>query len=422
MCKWRSAVRGNTPPTILARASAADRTHLPQRSSKSRELPKKSRTTLLKLIRPPHLSLSLTRCPAVEWTTYSLPIHRLRIGSPHSMNYRAKWDSVISARRRRLGTRDCMVPGDSHGCLLLGVKQTSRLRCGMSASDPKRTSWIHHIGRFCGGVGGPIQPGNQPVADRGAEPFDRGFVEDQPYGGFRQLFAIAQEHAALTQEPYRTNRNRALVGVRQEAADEIGGKSQEWCRLFSDQAAKYRSRLHAFPIQDTHMAGVFVAPQQGLQLSANKLRHRFLPRHPFEFFGIGELVFGQAAKGLAQHFAIEAVLALEMVVDRRLVDFGLGDNGADAGAIVAALGEQPLRGPHDLLARELGGSRHPRCYPHFQTRVNYSLRRTPPFSRSRFAIRPCLQSSDARLVKASSFRARLGAPSPSADRPDPIGS
>src|SRR5215831_12285781 len=78
--------------------------------------------------------------------------------------------------------------------------------------------------------------------------------------------------------------------------------------------------------------------------------------------------------------------------------------------------------PHDLLARELGGSRHPRCYPHFQTRVNYSLRRTPPFSRSRSAIRPCLQSSDARLVKASSFRPRLGAPSPSADRPDPIGS
>ncbi len=132
----------------------------------------------------------------------------------------------------------------------------------------------HFAGR---GVGGPIQPGNQPVADRGAEPFDRGFVEDQPYGGFRQLFAIAQEHAALAEEPYRTNRNRALVGVRQGAADEIGGKSQEWCGLLSDQATKYRGRLHGFPIQDTHMAAVFVAPQQRLQLSANKLRQRFLP-------------------------------------------------------------------------------------------------------------------------------------------------
>ena len=33
--------------------------------------------------------------------------------------------------------------------------------------------------------------------------------------------------------------------------------------------------------------------------------------------------------------------------------------------LLAARGEQPLRRPHDLLARELGGSRHPRCYPHF---------------------------------------------------------
>jgi hypothetical protein len=124
-----------------------------------------------------------------------------------------------------------------------------------------------------------------------------------------------QEHAALAEQPDRTNPNRALVGVRQEAADQIGGKSQEWCGLFSDQAAKYRGRLHGFPIQDTHMAAVFVAPHQRLQLSANKLRQRFLPRHRFEFFGMDELVFGQAAKGLAQHFAIEPVLALEMVVD-----------------------------------------------------------------------------------------------------------
>jgi hypothetical protein len=69
------------------------------------------------------------------------------------------------------------------------------------------------------------------VADSVAEPFDRGFVEDQPYGGFRQLFAIAQEHAALAEEPYRTNRNRALVGIRQEAANEIGGKSQKLSSL-----------------------------------------------------------------------------------------------------------------------------------------------------------------------------------------------
>ena len=56
------------------------------------------------------------------------------------------------------------------------------------------------------------------MADRSAEPFDRGLVEDEPHRGFRQLFAIAQEHAALAEEPDRSNRNCALVGVRQEAA------------------------------------------------------------------------------------------------------------------------------------------------------------------------------------------------------------
>ena len=34
--------------------------------------------------------------------------------------------------------------------------------------------------------------------------------------------------------------------------------------------------------------------------------------------------------------------------------------------LLAARGEQPRRRPHDLLARELGGSRHPRCYPIFK--------------------------------------------------------
>src|SRR3974390_3445276 len=71
-----------------------------------------------------------------------------------------------------------------------------------------------------------------------------------------------------------------------------------------------------------------------------------------------ELVFGQSAKRDAQHFAIEPVLAVEMVVDRRLIHLSLGDNGADAGAVVAALGEQPLRRPHDALARDFGWSRH----------------------------------------------------------------
>ena len=41
-----------------------------------------------------------------------------------------------------------------------------------------------------------------------------------------------------------------------------------------------------------------------------------------------------------------------------------------------------------------------------RSRLNSSLRRTPAFSPSRFAIRACSRSSGARLVKAASFRAR----------------
>ena len=60
---------------------------------------KRSRTTPLRPILPPHLSLSLTRCLAVGWTIYSPPIHRLRIGSLRSRNYRVKWVSGVSVRQ-----------------------------------------------------------------------------------------------------------------------------------------------------------------------------------------------------------------------------------------------------------------------------------------------------------------------------------
>src|SRR5271157_1829737 len=58
-----------------------------------------------------------------------------------------------------------------------------------------------------------------------------------------------------------------------------------------------------------------------------------------------------------------------------------------------------------------------------RSKLNSSLRRTPAFSPSRFAIRACSRSSGARLAKAASFRARPGALSLWTHRPvDPIGS
>ena len=55
-----------------------------------------------------------------------------------------------------------------------------------------------------------------------------------------------------------------------------------------------------------------------------------------------KLMLGQAAERRAQHLAIEPFLALEMIVDRGLIDPRPRDNGADAGAVIAALGKQPL--------------------------------------------------------------------------------
>src|SRR5215471_13705736 len=68
--------------------------------------------TLLKPIPPQHLSSSSTRCPAVGWTTYSPPIHRPRIGSPRSKNYRVKWASAVSQERQTLEIRGRTAPGD----------------------------------------------------------------------------------------------------------------------------------------------------------------------------------------------------------------------------------------------------------------------------------------------------------------------
>ena len=83
---------------------------------------------------------------------------------------------------------------------------------------------------------------------------------------------------------------------------------------------------------------------------------------------MGELLLGEGAKSRPQDFAVEAVLAPEVVVDSGLVHPCLGDNGADAGFLIAAIGKQPLGGFEDTFAGDVGRSRHfPRAS--FQTIV-----------------------------------------------------
>ena len=83
-----------------------------------------------------------------------------------------------------------------------------------------------------------------------------------------------------------------------------------------------------------------------------------LARRITDDVGMLELLLGQRPERLVQHGAIKPVLALEVVIDGGLVDAGLGDDGADAGTIIAALGEQALGGLHDPLAGDFGRSRH----------------------------------------------------------------
>src|SRR6476469_5255292 len=62
-----------------------------------------------------------------------------------------------------------------------------------------------------------------------------------------------------------------------------------------------------------------------------------------------------------EHFEVEPLLALEMVIDRRLIDARLGDDRPNAGAVIAPLREEGDRGLHDVLARIFGWAGH--LYP-----------------------------------------------------------
>ena len=83
---------------------------------------------------------------------------------------------------------------------------------------------------------------------------------------------------------------------------------------------------------------------------------------------MGELVLGQRPDGGAQHLAVKPVLAGEMVIDGRLVDPRLGDDGANAGRVIAALGEQTLGRFEDALTGDFGRPGH--CRPFSNLRLN----------------------------------------------------
>src|SRR6516165_4905786 len=141
-----------------------------------------------------------------------------------------------------------------------------------SARPGKRNFWgIHSLASGSISLWRP-QSRHHPATDHLAEPVHRVLVKREPYRRLRQLLAIAQEDAALPEQPDRGNRDRALVGIGQKTAHQISGKSEKRCGLLGHEVAEYRCRLHGFPIENAHVAAVLVAPQQRLQLTANELR------------------------------------------------------------------------------------------------------------------------------------------------------
>ena len=70
---------------------------------------------------------------------------------------------------------------------------------------------------------------------------------------------------------------------------------------------------------------------------------------------MSELVFSKGAKSRPQDFARESFLAAKVVIDGGLVDPRLGDDGAHASRVVAAIRKQTLGSFEDVLARDVGG-------------------------------------------------------------------
>ena len=74
--------------------------------------------------------------------------------------------------------------------------------------------------------------------------------------------------------------------------------------------------------------------------------------------GDGPEPFARAAENLAEQRAVEALLAVKVVVQHGLVHAGAAGNAVDARAGVAAFGELQRGGGEDAVGRDARGSTH----------------------------------------------------------------
>ena len=150
---------------------------------------------------------------------------------------------------------------------------------------------------------------------------------------------MAYENSALTDQPDGGHNQRALIGVGHEAAHEIDGKPQERSRFFADKLAIDRSRTYGFPVENVDIPGDVVARGKRPQLLADEFAKSALPRHCVGFLRMGKLILGESVNGVAQHFAVQRVLGLKVIVYCGLIDVSLCRKGPDAGRFIATFGK-----------------------------------------------------------------------------------
>ena len=126
--------------------------------------------------------------------------------------------------------------------------------------------------------------------------------------------AIADENGALTDEPDSGHGERALIGIRHEAAHEVDGKSKEWSCFFAHKFAVHRSRTNGFPVEDVNISGDVIARGQRPELLTDEFTECALPGHRLRFLRVGHLMLGERVNGVAQYFAVQPVLGLEVVI------------------------------------------------------------------------------------------------------------
>src|SRR5262245_40686607 len=180
---------------------------------------------------------------------------------------------------------------------------------------------------------------------------------------------MAYDDITLADQPDGGHDERRPIGVRHEAPHQIKRKPEEWSRFFAYKLAIYRSWTDGFPVKNVDISGDVVARRQRPELLADEFTEGAFRRHRLRFPRVGERILGVRVNGVAQYFAVEPVLGLEVVVYCGLINASLSRKGSDTGRFITAFGKQPYRRLQYSIARNLGWPLHFRPQLRFQTIV-----------------------------------------------------